>query len=83
MDILSEQVWRKHEFAVFLQSNYLIMRKTLIFLMTILFMVSCSDPNTRYVKKAVRIMDKHGIYAQGPEWETAKQEALEWLTKLD
>ena len=53
------------------------MRKTLILLMTILFMVSCGDPNVSYVKKAVRIMDKHGIYAQGPEWETAKQEALE------
>lgn len=51
--------------------------------MTILVMVSCGDPNVSYVKKAVRIMDKHGIYAQGPEWETAKQEALEWLTKLD
>ena len=46
-------------------------------LLTILFMVSCGDPNTTYVKKAVRIMDKHGIYAQGPEWETAKHEALE------
>ena len=39
-------------------------------------MASCSDPNTSYVKKAVRIMDKNGIYAQGPEWEKAKVEAL-------
>ena len=39
-------------------------------------MVSCSDPNARYVKKAIRIMDKHGLYAQGPEWEKAKEEAL-------
>lgn len=39
-------------------------------------MASCSDPNVRYVKKAIRIMDKHGIYAQGPEWEKAKEEAL-------
>ena len=53
------------------------MKRSLILLLTILFMVSCGDPNTTYVKKAVRIMDKHGIYAQGPEWETAKQEALE------
>lgn len=53
------------------------MKRPLILLLTILFMVSCGDPNTTYVKKAVRIMDKHGIYAQGPEWETAKQEALE------
>ena len=52
------------------------MRKTLILLLTLLVMASCSDPNARYVKKAVRIMDKHGIYAQGPEWEKAKQEAF-------
>ena len=52
------------------------MRKTLILLLSILVMFSCSDPNAKYVKKAIRIMDKHGIYAQGPEWEKAKQEAL-------
>ena len=52
------------------------MRKTLILLLTLLVMASCSDSNAKYVKKAVRIMDKHGIYAQGPEWEKAKQEAL-------
>ena len=39
-------------------------------------MASCSNPNIQYVKKAVRIMDKNGIYAQGPEWEKAKAEAL-------
>lgn len=39
-------------------------------------MVSCGDSNTRYIKKAVRIMDKNGIYAQGPEWEQAKSVAL-------
>ena len=44
--------------------------------MTLLVMASCSEPNTKYVKKAVRIMDQNGIYAQGPEWEKAKQEAL-------
>ena len=52
------------------------MRKILILLMTLLVMASCSEPNTKYVKKAVRIMDQNGIYAQGPEWEKAKQEAL-------
>ena len=57
-------------------TNYLIMRKTLILLLTLLVLASCSDPNARYVKKAVRIMDKHGIFAQGPEWEKAKQEAF-------
>ncbi|MBO4751548.1 MAG: S41 family peptidase [Bacteroidales bacterium] len=30
----------------------------------------------QYVKKAVRIMDKNGIYAQGSEWKKAKNEAL-------
>lgn len=39
-------------------------------------MVSCSDPNTSYVKKAIRIMDKNGIYAQGSEWKKAKEKAL-------
>ena len=53
------------------------MRKTILLLLTACVMFSCGDPNTSYVKKAVRIMDKHGIYAQGPEWEKAKQEALE------
>ena len=52
------------------------MRKPLILLLTLLVMASCSDPNAKHVKKAIRIMDKHGIYAQGPEWEKAKQEAL-------
>ena len=52
------------------------MRKTLILLLTLLVLSSCSDPNAKYVKKAVRIMDNHGIFAQGPEWEKAKQEAL-------
>ena len=52
------------------------MRKTLILLLTLLVLASCSDPNARYVKKAIHIMDKHGIFAQGPEWEKAKQEAL-------
>lgn len=45
-------------------------------MLTILVMASCSDSNAKYVKKAVRIMDKHGIFAHGPEWEKAKQEAL-------
>ncbi|MBO4589216.1 MAG: S41 family peptidase [Bacteroidales bacterium] len=39
-------------------------------------MISCGDANMQYVKKAVRIMDKNGIYAQGPEWKKAKSEAL-------
>ena len=52
------------------------MKKALLILLAAFMMASCGDYNTRYVKKAVRIMDKHGIYAQGPEWDKAKQEAL-------
>ena len=51
------------------------MRKTLVLLLACI-MASCSNPNESYVKKAVRIMDKNGIYAQGSEWEKAKEEAL-------
>ena len=52
------------------------MKKAFLLLLTICLMASCSDPNTSYVKKAVRIMDKNGIYTQGPEWKKAKEEAL-------
>ena len=52
------------------------MKRILILFLAACVMVSCDDVNTSYVKKAVRIMDKNGIYAQGPEWEKAKEEAL-------
>ena len=52
------------------------MKKTLLLLLSVCLMTACGDYNTRYVKKAIRIMDKHGLYAQGPEWEKAKAEAL-------
>ena len=52
------------------------MRKILILLLSALVVASCGDSNAKYVKKAVRIMDRNGIYAQGPEWEKAKEEAL-------
>ena len=39
------------------------MRKALFLLLTILVVASCSDPNVWYVKKAVRIMDQHGLHA--------------------
>lgn len=52
------------------------MKRILLFLLVALLMASCGDSNIHYVKKAVRMMDKNGIYAQGPEWEKAKEEAL-------
>ena len=61
---------------IFFQSHRMSLIKTLILILTVCVLASCDDSNTRYVKKAVRIMDKNGIYAQGAEWEKAKQEAL-------
>lgn len=55
------------------------MKKTNVILLMLMafIMASCGNSNTRYVKKAVGIMDKNGIYAIGPEWEKAKSAALE------
>ena len=39
-------------------------------------LVSCGDSNLAYVKKAIRIMGRKGLYAEGPRWEAAKKEAL-------
>ena len=52
------------------------MKRVLLILLTACLMASCGNSNTNYVKKAVKIMDKYGIYAQGDEWENAKNEAL-------
>ena len=38
--------------------------------------VSCGDANQRYVREAVRIMDRQGIFAEGADWEAAKEKAL-------
>lgn len=51
------------------------MRKYLIIIMAFLA-VSCSDANRQYVRKAVRIMDKQGLFAEGDGWESARNEAL-------
>ena len=42
----------------------------------VLTAVSCSDSNKAYVRKAVRLMDKEGLFAEGPQWDAAKAEAL-------
>ena len=52
------------------------MKRVLLILLTACLMASCGNSNNNYVKKAVKIMDKYGIYAQGDEWENAKNEAL-------
>ena len=48
----------------------------LIFLAALLLMVACADNNSQYVRKAIHIMDKQGLFAEGPEWVAAKAEAL-------
>ena len=53
------------------------MRKISVLLVALLLMMcSCVNSNQQYVRKAVRIMDKQGLFAEGPDWETAKAEAL-------
>ena len=45
-------------------------------LLSLLLVVSCADSNSQYVRKAIRIMDKKGLFAEGADWESAKAEAL-------
>ena len=53
-----------------------IFRNTILLLVGVAMAAACGDANSRYVRKAIRIMDKNGIYAQGTEWEQAKSAAL-------
>jgi len=46
------------------------------FFAVIFLVLSCADANRSYVRKAVRIMDKHGIFAEGAEWTSAQKAAL-------
>ena len=41
-----------------------------------ILMTACADTDKTYVKKAVKLMDKQGLFAVGPEWEAARAEAL-------
>ena len=52
------------------------MKKISAFLAALLIVVSCTDSNRQYVRKAIRIMDKQGLFAEGPDWESARTEAL-------
>ena len=50
--------------------------KHFILILAALMATACTDSNKAYVRKAVRIMDKEGLFADGPQWDTAKAEAL-------
>ena len=52
------------------------MKRIILYLSCILLAVSCGDSNRQYVRKAVSIMDKQGLFAEGPEWQAARKEAL-------
>lgn len=51
------------------------MKKWIILILTACVAVSCGDANSRYVRRAISYMDKHGLYAEGPAWEAARAEA--------
>ena len=70
------------EIQMFLNLNHKFSRKSFKFraqfaaLAAVLLVVSCGDANRQYVRKAVGIMDKQGLFAEGAEWKEAKAEAL-------
>ncbi len=42
-----------------------------------LTLAGCQSPEEQYVRKAVKLMDKHGLFAEGPAWEQTRAAALE------
>ena len=53
-----------------------VIRCSVLTVLLILLFSGCVDSNTAYIRKAVSIMDKQGIFATGPKWDDAKHEAL-------
>lgn len=51
-------------------------KNTILLLTAMLLTLSCGDADRQYVRKAIRIMDQQGLFAEGPEWEEAKAYAL-------
>ena len=39
-------------------------------------LAGCGTPEQNYVSKAVKLMNKHGLFAEGPAWEAARADAL-------
>lgn len=52
------------------------MKRTLYLVISLLLAASCVDANKAYVRKAVRIMDRNGLFAEGPKWDAARVAAL-------
>ena len=53
------------------------LKRLFLITMALAVAVSCSDANKAFVRKAVRIMDKNGLLAEGLDWEAAKAQALQ------
>ena len=41
-----------------------------------LTLAGCQSPEQQYVKKAVKLMDKKGLFAEGSSWDEARATAL-------
>jgi len=41
-----------------------------------LLLSGCGSPEQQYVRKAVKLMNKRGLFAEGPAWEAARAAAL-------
>ena len=45
-------------------------------LIALVSLASCQSEEQQYIKKAVRLMDKRALFAEGPAWEEARAAAL-------
>jgi len=52
------------------------MSRWVLFALAAVLAVGCNDANQQYVRKAVSLMDKQGLFAEGPDWEAARKTAL-------
>jgi len=50
--------------------------RILLLAATFFLAISCGDANQSYVRKAIRIMDRNALFAEGAEWEAAREKAL-------
>lgn len=48
----------------------------MILVLTALVIAGCGSPEQQYVKKAVKLMDKRGLFAEGSAWKEARAKAL-------
>lgn len=54
----------------------MIMKRIFAIALTLLLLSSCVDSNRRFVRFAIARMDKQGLFAEGPAWDSVKTVAL-------